>query len=316
MSTRRHERWGGSWTEQKLAALEKYIHAYLTIMHGNEDARWFTKIYLDGFAGSGKRYTRKVKTKKPTQQEQELIPEVSTEVEREELREYMEGSALRVLRAEKPAPFDRYIFIDIDPKETQKLKQQLSTQFPNRNIEVVTQDANTYIQNWCSQMGALDRAVVFLDPFGLQVEWKTIQAIAETGKIDCWLLIPLGVGLLRMLPHNNMISEQNQQILTRFFGTEEWQERFYQRSEALVLPFEEDVFRQDEYYRVDKSQIAQFIIERLRLVFPSEGVIKEPLVLRNSKNNPIYLFAFAAANPKGAPTAVKIAGDIIGRSQP
>lgn len=313
MSRRRHEGWGGSWTEQKLAALEDYIHAYLTIMHGNENAKWFTKIYLDGFAGSGRRYTRK--TKKPTLQEQELIPEVSTEVEREELREYMEGSALRVLRVEEPAPFDRYIFIDIDPKETQKLQQQLSTQFPNRNIEIVTQDANTYIQNWCSQMGAFDRAVVFLDPFGLQVEWKTIQAIAETGKIDCWLLIPLGVGLLRMLPHNNMISEQNQKILTRFFGTEEWQERFYQRSEALVLPFEEDEFRQDEYYRVDKSRIAQFIIERLRLVFPSEGVIKEPLVLRNSKNNPIYLFAFAAGNPKGAPIAVKIAQYIIEKSQ-
>jgi len=313
MSRRRHECWGGSWTEQKLAALEEYIQAYLTIMHGNDNAKSFTKIYLDGFAGSGRRYTRK--TKKSTLQEQELIPEVSTEVEREELREYMEGSALRVLRAEKPAPFDRHIFIDIDPKETQKLKQQLSTQFPNRNIEVVTQDANTYIQNWCRQMEAFDRAVVFLDPFGLQVEWETIRAIAETEKIDCWLLIPLGVGLLRMLPHNNMISEQNQQILTRFFGTEEWQERFYQRSEALVLPFEEDEFRQDEYYRVDKSQIAQFIIERLRSVFPSEGVIKEPLVLRNSKNNPIYLFAFAAANPKGAPTAVKIAQYIIGKSQ-
>jgi three-Cys-motif partner protein len=222
---------------------------------------------------------------------------------------------LRVLRVEEPAPFDRYIFIDIDPKETQKLQQQLSTHFPNRNIEIVTQDANTYIQNWCSQMGAFDRAVVFLDPFGLQVEWKTIQAIAETGKIDCWLLIPLGVGLLRMLPRNKMVSEQNQQTLTRFFGTEEWKERFYQRTEALALPFGEDEFREDEYYRVDKSQVAQFIIERLRSVFPHEGVIEEPLVLRHSKNNPIYLFAFAAGNRRGARTAVKIARDIIGRSQ-
>jgi three-Cys-motif partner protein len=313
MSRRRHERWGGSWTEQKLAALEKYIRAYLRIMHRNERASRFTKIYLDGFAGSGKRYAREIA--ESAQQELELIPEVSTEVEREELREYMEGSALRVLRVEEPAPFDRYIFIDIDPKETQKLQQQLSTQFPNRNIEIVTQDANTYIQNWCSQMGAFDRAVVFLDPFGLQVEWKTIQAIAETGKIDCWLLIPLGVGLLRMLPRNKMVSEQNQQTLTRFFGTEEWKERFYQRTEALALPFDEDEFREDEYYRVDKSQVAQFIIERLRSVFPHEGVIEEPLVLRHSKNNPIYLFAFAAGNRRGARTAVKIARDIIGRSQ-
>jgi len=31
------------------------------------------------------------------------------------------------------------------------------------------------------------------------------------------------------------------------------------------------------------------------------------LMLCNSRNNPIFLLCFASANPKGAPTAVRIA---------
>jgi hypothetical protein len=42
-----------------------------------------------------------------------------------------------------------------------------------------------------------------------------------------------------------------------------------------------------------------------------KGVANNPLPLYNSKNNPLYLLCFAAGNPKGAPTAVKIAQDIL-----
>ena len=41
-------------------------------------------------------------------------------------------------------------------------------------------------------------------------------------------------------------------------------------------------------------------------------VAPKPYVLRNSKNTPLNLFCFAAGNPKGAPTAVKIAQEIKG----
>jgi three-Cys-motif partner protein len=34
------------------------------------------------------------------------------------------------------------------------------------------------------------RAVLFLDPYGMQVEWQTIEAIAKTAAIDLWLLFP------------------------------------------------------------------------------------------------------------------------------
>jgi hypothetical protein len=34
-------------------------------------------------------------------------------------------------------------------------------------------------------------------------------------------------------------------------------------------------------------------------------------LLRNSRNNPLYLLCFASGNPRGAKTAVKIAQDIL-----
>lgn len=42
-------------------------------------------------------------------------------------------------------------------------------------------------KNWKSH-----RALVFLDPYGMQVEWKTIKSIAVTQAIDLWILFPLG----------------------------------------------------------------------------------------------------------------------------
>ncbi len=43
--------------------------------------------------------------------------------------------------------------------------------------------------------------MVFLDPYGMQVEWSTIEALAATKAIDLWYLFPLGVGVARLLTH-------------------------------------------------------------------------------------------------------------------
>ncbi|WP_375494674.1 hypothetical protein [uncultured Nostoc sp.] len=48
-----------------------------------------------------------------------------------------------------------------------------------------------YGKNWRS-----NRAVLFLDPFGMQIPWSTIEAIAHTEAIDLWYLFPLGVAMV------------------------------------------------------------------------------------------------------------------------
>jgi len=61
----------------------------------------------------------------------------------------------------------------------------------------------------------------------------------------------------------------------------------------------------------DFKTIAEFWVDRLQTIFA--GVAPKPLPLRNSRNVPIYLLSFAAANPRGSKAAVKIAQDILSR---
>ncbi len=297
--------WGGDWTETKLRVLEKYLNAYMTIMRGNERAKRFHTTYLDAFAGPGVRYSR----------EQGLThsPLFS---DFEETQDYFLGSAIQALKIEKP--FDEYIFIDNNQEYLAELQQRTQEYVHSRKIRFIPQDANEFIPQWCEQMGSFDRAVVFLDPYGFQVQWSTIEAIAKTKKIDLWVLVPIP---FRMLPRQDTPPEKWAERLDMFFGSSEWRKRFYQPSpqpEEQQSLFSSDDPEQEEIARIERSvnlpALTDYIVDRLATVFEdtpeSPKVIREPLVLRNSKNAPMYLFCFAASNPKGAETALTIARDI------
>ncbi len=297
---------GGEWTEKKLRVLENYLEAYLTIMHQNPTAkRFFNTTYLDGFAGTGRRYAKQDSSPNIGQIPlAELRPELDEQIA-QEFVEY-EGSVLRALQSGKYGGFDRYIFIETDKAAIERL-QILKQEFPEKNIDIVNQDANSYIPQWCQSLGKYERAVVFLDPFGLQVCWASIEAIARTEKIDLWLLTPLGT-ILRMLPRASQPSQAFINTLTRFFGTETWQDAFYTSTGQSKL-FEEE---SDDMQRITGvKQVAGYFMERLKQVF--RHVLEEPMVLRNSKNSPIYMLCFAASNPKGGQTALKIARDIVAK---
>ncbi len=68
---------------------------------------------------------------------------------------------------------------------------------------------------------------MFLNPYGMQVKWETIEAIAETQAIDLWLLFPLGVAVNRLLRNDGQISPKVAQRLDEMFGTSEWQSFFF-----------------------------------------------------------------------------------------
>ncbi len=46
-------RFGGSWTEEKLERVRKYLSAYTKIFTRNVAASWYKTVYLDAFAGTG-----------------------------------------------------------------------------------------------------------------------------------------------------------------------------------------------------------------------------------------------------------------------
>ena len=187
--------------------------------------------------------------------------------------------------------------------------QQLHQKFPNKSqkIKVIRKEANNFIQSWCANTNwNTTRAVVFLDPYGMQVEWKTIEAIGKTRGIDLWILFPLGQAVNRLLTRRSVPQGSWADRLTIFFGTDEWKDSFYSQPRQLTMFGQNNELEKT----ADFDSIGEFFIKRLETVFAK--VAKNPRPLYNAKNIPIFLLCFASANPKGAPIAVKIAQHILG----
>jgi three-Cys-motif partner protein len=280
--------------------LKYYLNVYRQIFSRNPKARFYITNYVDAFAGTGYRSS----TKPKGSQNPSLFDDIDSDLE-----EYTKGS-VRIALDVKP-PFHHYYFIDKNHQHVAEL-EKIKLDYPDLEprISIYQSDANNFLIKWCDETDwSKNRAVVFLDPYGMQVDWNTIQTIAATKAIDLWLLVPLGIGVNRLLTKDRKPSIEWSKTLTRFLGTEEWND-FYEEKRELTLFGDEIV---TECKNADFDKIGKFINKRLKLVF--EDVAQEPLQLCNSRNNPIYLFCFAAGNKKGAPTAVRIAGDIIRKSK-
>lgn len=291
-------RFGGKWTEEKLERLHKYLMAYRRIFTGNPRAAYFSTYYVDAFAGSGSREIGK-------SSDGSRAPLFGDGGDGDVL-EYKRGSARIALEIE--SPFDHYLFIDADPEHISELEMFKSEyRLLADRIEIKNAEANDYMKHWCEEMNwGRNRAVMFLDPYGMQVEWDTIEAVASTKAVDMWLLFPLGQAVNRLLTKDEPPPDAWAARLTKMLGTDEWRNDFYRRIENRDLFDEAD----DKFLKTATYEsIGSFFIERLRSVFA--GVADRPLALYNSKNIPIYLLCFAAGNPKGAPTAVKIADDLL-----
>lgn len=284
-------RFGGSWTERKLEALREYLIQYQLIFTKNPNARKLKTIYVDAFAGTGER------------EADQRAPSLGLFGYDEETRSYQEGSVRKALCLENK--FHQYVFIENKPKHASALRKLLSTEFAalSDRCKIEKEDANRWLQDWCrTQNWKGQRAVVFLDPYGMNVEWATIEAIASTKAIDLWVLFPFAIGANRMMPKDAPPDSLWAKRLTAIFGTEEWKSRFYGESQK------KDLFG-DAPGSIVKiagmDDILAFFLERLRSVFAK--IVERPMILENSKHTPMYALCFAAGNPRGAPTAVKIA---------
>jgi three-Cys-motif partner protein len=289
---------GGDWTSDKLERVRKYLCAYTTIFKKNVRASYFTTIYVDAFAGTGQRVESAGRRGKAAA--------VVLDEEYDSDAEALQKGSARIALEVDPS-FDRYVFIEKRAKPAKEL-ESLRGEFRGKAsaIQIERADANEYLKKWCQQTDwQKHRAVVFLDPYGMQVDWTTIEAIAATKAIDLWILFPLGVAVNRLLTKNEPPPKKWADALTRFFGNDKWKQEFYPKKKERTLFGDEETERKEANF----EGIGRFFLKRLKTVFAQ--VASNPRILTNSKGVPIYLLFFAAGNPRGAPTAVKIAKDIL-----
>lgn len=281
---------GGEWTQRKLGALGDYLDFYTTALKNQP----FNLMYVDAFAGTGS------VGEESEDDDGDLLIDLPE-------RKLMAGSAQIALDIK--TRFDRYMFFDTKREHIDAL-EDLAAEYEGYDIEIEQHDANAALQGLArvTDWNAW-RAVVFLDPYGTQVEWSTLVALAETEAVDVWLLVPFGMAYTRMLPNSGEVPETWAERLTKSFGTDEWRDAAYEEAPGNL-----DIFRDNEVEvrRKKLEDIETWFVERLKTIFPR---VSEPIYLENSNGTWLYslFFAVASKKPPAQNLAFKVANHIINK---
>ncbi|RXH13851.1 three-Cys-motif partner protein TcmP [Bradyrhizobium guangzhouense] len=248
-----HE-FGGQHTELKLSIVEGYLKAFTLALRSRFQHLW----YVDAFAGTGSRTVR-------TERRGADLVEMPVE----EAVERRRGSAQIALDVQ-PA-FDFLVFIEKNPNYISALNDLVAKNL-QRRIVVAEEDANSALKRLVANNNWRDkRAVVFLDPYGMEVEWSTLAALATTQAIDVWFLFPLA-GLFRQATRKlTDIDEHKRAALTRMFGSKSWEAELYPDGEPDmfgVLP--------ERKRELDPRGLERYVQSRLSEIF---GAVLEPLAL-------------------------------------
>lgn len=281
---------GSKWTIIKLDVVGKYLSAYVTAMKNKN----FRLCYVDAFSGSGVIETKVGMTR---------------------------GSALQALDYN----FHRYYFFEEKRKYLDELEENLRQhpQYEAKKDRIIceNEDCNNLLATIHEPSWYRDgwRGIVFLDPYAMQLDWKSLESIKQTQAFDIWYLFPYS-SVMRCLskkyPPDPAVSEKVSKVL----GTREWKEDLYKK---LPPDSQRRLFSEPEYAseeqteeRVNAMAVEEYIVGRMERLF-GMGFLKKSLNLRNSKNSTQFLLFFACSNESESAIRLshRIAGHLIDNSR-
>ncbi|MEA5512094.1 three-Cys-motif partner protein TcmP [Crocosphaera sp. UHCC 0190] len=275
----------GKWSEDKLDLLAKYLQSYSWIMN-REKEKWLKGYYyIDAFAGS-------------------VRPRAKGE---DDEQRYIEGSPLRALRTEPK--FGGYWFIDVSSKRIERI-QRLKEDFPDCNIEVYQGNCNEILGDQLIPKfnSSSKRAFIFLDPYGLSIDWETIKKLANTKKCDIFVNFSI-MGVTRILPKDKKPNPEHIELLNRIMGNTDWIEEVYKPQSSIQLNLFYDQNEETSSLKrgpINAEWLANLYTEQLRAIFE---YVSQPVLIKNSTNSVLYALCLASHNK----TAVKITNQIFKR---
>lgn len=258
----------GDWSVLKLEILRQYSYAYSTILTKHK----LYHIYIDGFAGAGHHILKRTK---------ELIP----------------GSPWNALNLEPP--FRELHLIDLNKSRTAELRR-LSAGL--QNVFVYDGDANEILLKLFPKVRyeQYRRALCILDPYGLHLDWKVIEAAGKMGTIEIFLNFPVHDMNRNVLLWNPEEADPDDvSRMNTYWGDESWRSVAYSNEYHLLKEME--------------KQPNEVIVDAFRHRLKRVGHFKrvpEPVAMKNSTGAVVYYLFFAAQEP----TAEKIAKDIFKRT--
>jgi len=204
----------GPWVVEKLDYLTRYINIFETSMHNKP---WRKRFYIDLFAGSGK-------------------------CRSSEQGPIHLGSPRISLKT--TCPFTDYVFVDSDPSNIETLKRRCDTSPLRERIQYQVGDGNVLVKEIIKQFQCEDQEflrgqwsslnLAFLDPDGLELQWRTVATLATPGRTD--LIVHYSqMGLNRNMLHFFKSAEDT--LVDRFFGDRDWRKthkRYHDKEERFI----------------------------------------------------------------------------------
>lgn len=292
---------GDQHTVQKLETVQKYLQTYVTALKFQS----FELLYVDACAGSGSSMPKAQLKADDDLAQEELLgidqPMADTD-------QIIVGSAVRALSVNPP--FHRYLLNDVKKANVDALRKAVREEFPHLDgsVELTQLDANEMLRNLCkSQNWKKTRAVVFLDPFGLQIEYETLRLLGETQAVDVWYLVPV-FAMYRQVSGDGQINPDGGPRVDAALGTDVW------RNVAVVEEVgPRDLFEQagpKSKRAVDIAWFEKVARERIGAAFGGR-VLEESLPLgRNGIQEFSLMFAWANPSEK-ASLAAKLARAVL-----
>lgn len=278
---------GDKHTIQKLNTVQKYLQAYVTALKNQS----FELLYVDACAGSGSSMPKwAIETENPVQAGLEGMERRVADAD-----DLIVGSAIRALGV--TPPFHRYLLNDVKKSNVDALKNSVKHSYPHLadRVEISRLDANEMLRKLCKdQNWRATRAVVFIDPFGLQIDYSTLQMLGETEAIDLWYLVPV-FAMYRQVSGDGRIHPDGGPRVDAALGTADW------RNVAVTEEKSEDLFGGSEFRpkrAVDVAWFEQVAKQRIGAAFGGR-VLDETLPLgRDGLQEFSLMFAWANPHPK------------------
>jgi three-Cys-motif partner protein len=251
----------GIWTRGKLDVLRRYLDAFTTTTKNKATET----IYIDAFAGQPENKDRL--TDEP-----------------------IDGSAKIALSIDDP-PFTILRFFETE-RNAAALERGLLSDFPDRDFQVLGGDSNELVPLELRRLRHLNWAptFAFVDPNGMEAEWRTLEAIAafkegRKWKAEIFYLFspPMFQRLLRV--DGNEVRPQDSAAITAVFGTDDWDHIYQARLNGEI----ESSRAGDEYLN----------LMRWRMETVLDYQWTHPLEVRNERGRVIYHMIFATDHPVG-----------------
>lgn len=249
----------GTWSRDKFYYIRGYLELFGNAMH----ATFARRAYVDLFSGPGRC----------------VCDDGSGE---------LDGTPLIALGVSHP--FTDYHFVESNAGALAALRSRVRGRSSAQSVTFHDMDANAAVDVIARQLPADALSVSVIDPTGLHLRYENLRKLTNGRRMDLIYIFPEGMAAKRNV---DRFLPQSKSKLDEVLGTRTWRDRVAAGLTATGLG--------DPLVKWEK--LGRPIVEVLREQLTGLGYVDVKLgaevVVRNTKNVPLYYIAFASKSKLG-----------------